>query len=58
MFMVVEQNFKVLRKADNEIYQYMNSNFEDIKKNSAEFRKFAENSRAWITQYVIELNSR
>ena len=44
--MVVEQKFKIVRKAGNEIYQNMNSNFEVIKKNSAKFRNFAENSPA------------
>ena len=44
--MVVEQKFKVLRKAEKEIYQNMNSNFGDNEKNSAEFREFAENSHA------------
>ena len=47
--MVVEQKFKVLRKAEKKIYQILNSNLRDIEKNSAEFRKFAENSRAWHT---------
>jgi len=51
--MVEEQKFKVLRKAENEIYQYMNSNFEDIKKNSAEFCESAENSRACFPQYNL-----
>ena len=45
--MIVEQKFKVLRKAEKEIYQNMNSNLREIEKNSAEFREFAENSRAW-----------
>ena len=46
--MVVEQKFKVLRKAEKEIYQNMNSNLRKIEKNSAEFREFAENSRACV----------
>ena len=45
---VIDQKFKVLRKAEKEIYQNMNSNLRKIEKNSAEFREFAENSGAWI----------
>ena len=37
--MVVEQKFKVLRKAEKEIYQNMNSNLREIEKNSVEFRE-------------------
>ena len=44
--MVVEQKFKVLRKAEKEIYQNMNSHLRKYEKNSAEFREFAENSHA------------
>ena len=40
--MVVEQKFKVLWKAEKEIYQNMNSNVHKIEKNSAECRDFAE----------------
>ena len=47
--MVVEQKLKVLRKAENEIYQNMNSNLRKTEKNSVKFRKFAENSRACNT---------
>ena len=46
LIMVVEQTFKVLRKAEKEIYQNINSNLRKIENNSAEFREFAENSRA------------
>ena len=46
--MVVEQKFKVLQKAEKEVYQNMNSNLREIEKNSAEFRKFAENSHACL----------
>ena len=42
LIMVVEQKFKVLWKAEKEIYQNMNSNVHKIEKNSAECRDFAE----------------
>ena len=45
--MVVEQKFKVLRKAEKEIYENTNSNLRKIEKNSAELREFEENSHAW-----------
>ena len=51
--MVVEQKFKVLRKAEKEIYQNMNSNLREIEKNSAEFREFAENFRACCSPDVL-----
>ena len=40
--MVVEQKFKVLRKAEKQIYQIMNSNLRKIEKNFADFRSLAE----------------
>ena len=46
--MVVEQKFKVLWKAEKEIYQNMNSHLRELQTNSAEFREFAENSQACI----------
>ena len=52
LIMVVEQKIKVLRKAEKEIYQNMNSNLRKIEKNSAEFREFAENSRACLFSYL------
>ena len=49
--MVVEQKFKVLQKAEKEVYQNMNSNLREIEKNSAEFREFAENSHACLVTH-------
>ena len=48
LIMAVEQKFKVLRKAEKEIYQDMRSDFSYIEKNSAEFGKSAEYSRACV----------
>ena len=40
--MVVEQNFKVLCKAEKEIYKKMNSNLRKIETNSAEFSEHTD----------------
>ena len=55
--MAVEQKFKVLQKADIEIYRHMNSHLRNIGKNSAEFCKFVENPYActYLTHAVKPL---
>ena len=53
--MVVEQKFKVLRKAEKKIYQDMNQiKFEsEIETNFAEFCELVENSRACYTHLIV-----
>ena len=55
--MIAEQKFKVLRKAEKEIYQIMNSNLREIVKDSAEFREFTENSHACNVHPILTRRS-